>query len=178
MGAGLIAEFAESRQLVQAIRTLRGQGLLHLEAYTPYPIDDVEEALAEPRTITIPIASIASAFGGAALTYLLLWWINVVDLPYDVGGRPLHSAPAFVPVTWEMFVLFGGTAAFVAFLWSCGLPRPWHPVFEVEGFQRASDDRFFLAVAAHDALYDHERVHDALRRTGAVAIRTLQGESG
>jgi hypothetical protein len=107
-------------------------------------------------------------FGGAA--YLLQWWINVIDYPLNIGGRPYHSAPAFIPITFEMAVLFGGAAALISAIVLGGLPRLWHPVFEVDGFERASIDRFWVAVGAGDPALDRARVTAALNSAGALRV--------
>jgi len=94
----------------------------------------------------------------------------VVDYPLDVGGRPLHSAPAFIPITFEMAVLFGSLAALISAIVLGGLPRLWHPVFDIDGFERATIDRFWLAVEAGDGALDRDRDTAALEGAGALRV--------
>ncbi len=141
----IYAEYTSPDGLAQVIRALRERGITNLETYTPYDDPAVREALGRPRSRIGWIAGAGALFGGTA-AYALQWWINVVDYPLNVGGRPDHSAMAFIPITFEMAVLCAGIATFLATLILGGLPRLWHPVFEVPGFERASIDRFWLAL--------------------------------
>ena len=154
----LIAEFTTKEQLLAAIGATRGRR----EAYTPYEIEAVQEALA-PGTSKIGwIAFLAGLVGGGG-AFVLQWWINVVDYPLDIGGKADFSWPAFLPITFEMAVLFAGVAALVSAIVLCGLPRLYHPLFDLEGFERASIDRFFLEV-------DDDAARDALVAAGALRV--------
>jgi hypothetical protein len=165
----MMAEFESGPALLDGVRALRAAGLSRLDAFTPYEVAGLEHLLGVRRS-RLPWIVLAAglAFGGAA--YLLQWWINVVDYPLNIGGRPYHSAPAFIPITFEMTVLFGGAAALISAIVLGGLPRLWHPVFEVDGFERASIDRFWVAVAPGDPALDRDRVTAALE---ARALRVV-----
>jgi hypothetical protein len=170
-----MAEFSNPEALVAAIRALRADGYRRLDAYLPLPDRAVEEALALPKS---PLAWFVLGGGllGAAIAYLGMWWTNAVDYPLNVGSRPAHAMPAFVPITFELTVLFAGLAAFFGWAWLCRLPRLWHPVFEVEGFERASVDGYFLAVDARDA---HFVADVSMRRlAGLGALRVLRVGDG
>jgi hypothetical protein len=170
----MMAEFASGPALVDGIRALRDRGVLQLDAFTPYEVPGLPEALGVRRSRLTWIALVVGlAFGGGA--YLLQWWINVVDYPLNIGGRPYHSAPAFIPITFEMTVLFASAAALISAIVLGGLPRLWHPVFEVEGFERATIDRFWLAVKRGDAALDRARDTDALQAAGALRVVWLDG---
>ncbi|WP_373047314.1 DUF3341 domain-containing protein [Vulgatibacter sp.] len=171
MGPDLLVEFGAADALLDAVRACRALGLRRLETFTPYPIRDVQEALALPRS-RIPWLCLVGGLVGASLAYLAQWWMNGVAWPLNVGGRPLHSAPAFVPITFESGVLGAALGAVVSFLAFAGLPRLWHPVFEVEGFERASVDRFFLHVDAAEV--DAPGLREALRRARALRIVEMQ----
>jgi len=165
----MLAEFASGPALLAGIRALRDAGVSRLDAFTPYEVAGLEDVLAVRRSRLTWIALAAGlGFGGGA--YLLQWWINVVDYPLDIGGRPYHSAPAFIPITFEMTVLFAAAAALISAIVLGGLPRLWHPVFEVDGFERASIDRFWLAVGIGDAALDRARDTAALVAAGALRV--------
>jgi hypothetical protein len=145
---GVMGEFAETEQLLQAARRLRGAGF-RLEAYTPFSVDGLVEALALPND-RVPRVAFAGGAVGAAGAYLLQWYTAVIDYPIDAGGRPLHSWPAFIPMTFELAVLGAALAAFFGFLALNGLPRLRHPVFDAPDFDLASRDRFFLCIREAD----------------------------
>jgi len=164
----MMAEFPTGPMLLDGIRALIGNGVSRLDAFTPYEVPGLL-ALLRVRRSRLPWIVLAVALAAAGGAYFLQWWINVVDYPLEVGGRPFHSAPAFIPITFEMAVLFGSLAALISAIVLGGLPRLWHPVFEVEGFERATSDRFWLAVGADPAL-DRERDTEALRGAGALRV--------
>jgi hypothetical protein len=151
---------------------MRACGLTQLDAFTPYEVSGLHELLGVRRSRLTWIALAAALVGGGS-AYFLQWWINVVDYPLNIGGRPYHSAPAFIPITFEMAVLFGSSAALISALVLGGLPSLWHPVFEVAGFERATIDRFWLAVGAGDTI-DRERETAELEAAGALRIVWLE----
>lgn len=170
---GVVAEFRDPEGLLAAVRTLRADGLEKLDAYVPYPVEGLETALGLERA-RIPWLVGLAGFGGAGLTYLLLWWINVVAFRIDVGGRPLDSAPAFVPFTFEAGILCAGAVAFVTAFLSGGMPRLWHPLFEVQGFESASVDGYWVGVDRRDPRFDASRLHDRLHELGASRVSVLE----
>lgn len=149
MRLALAAEFASPRALLSAAGAARAAGWRRLDAYTPFPVPGLEEELAIPRT-RLRWAVLAAALAGGALGYWVQWWTAAVDYPLVVGGRPLHSAPAFVLITFESAVLCAAVTAFVGLWWAGRLPEPWSPLTEIEGFERASVDRYWLAVDERD----------------------------
>lgn len=169
MRSGLVGEFATPEALLAAAAGLRALGYAKLDAFTPYPVEGLAEALSLPRS-RIAWAVLPAALGGAALAYLVQWWTSAVDWPLDVGGRPPHSAPAFVPIAFESAVLCGALTAFAALLLATGLPRLWHPLFEVEGFASASVDRFWIAVDLTDPSFASLEVDKQLRAAGALRV--------
>jgi hypothetical protein len=165
----LMAEFDSGPALLGGLTALRGAGLSRLDAFTPYEVAGLQEALGVRRSRLTWIALAAGLTGGGA-AYFLQWWINVVDYPLNIGGRPYHSAPAFLPITFEMAVLFASAAALVSALALGGLPSLWHPVFEIDGFERATIDRFWLAVGRDDSALDRARDTAALEAAGALRV--------
>lgn len=173
----VMAEFASGAALLDGIRALRARGVSRIDAFTPYEVKGLPDLLGvrRSRLTWIALASGLAAGGGA---YLLQWWINVIDYPLNIGGRPYHSAPAFLPITFEMTVLFASAAALISALVLGGLPQLWHPVFEVDGFERATIDRFWLAVGAGDPELDRSRDTAALEATGALRVVWIAGAPG
>lgn len=165
----LMAEFASGEALRAGLRALVDRGVTRLDAYMPYEVEGVDELLRAPPSRVPWIVLIAGLCGGAA-AYLLQWWINVVDYPLNIGSRPDHAAPAFVPITFEMTVLFAGAAALISAIALGGLPRLWHPVFEVDGFASATRDGFWLAVGAGEPAIDRARDTAALEAAGARRV--------
>lgn len=167
---GIVAEFARAEALAEAVAAAREAGYTRLEAFSPFPLGPVARALGEsPRAL--PWIATAAGLTGAAVQYGSQVWLNAVDYPLNVGGRPLHSWPAFVPATIIVAILWAGLAAILAFLVAARLPRLHHPVFAVPGFERASEDRFFLLIGAEDPLFD--RAGAFLAGLGPLAVREV-----
>jgi hypothetical protein len=172
MTHGLLAEFESPEALLAAARHLREAGLTRLTAFTPFPVEGLDEVL-ELRRTRIPLAVLLIGLAGGSLAFLFQYWANGLDYPLDVGGRPLFSWPTFVPITFETVVLFGSFAAFFGLLAASRLPRLWQPIFEVEGFERATIDRFFLGVDAADPRYRPDRLAALLPRLGALRVAAV-----
>jgi hypothetical protein len=172
----LAAELATGEELKRCIEILRDLGLSRFDAFTPYEVEGLQELLGVRRS-RLPWIVLGAALAGGGGAYLLEWWINVVSYPLDIGGRPLHSAPAFLPIMFEMAVLFGSIAALVSALVLGGLPSLWHPMFEVDGFQSVTDDGFWLAIGADDSALDRATATAALEAAGARRVVWLGVDS-
>jgi hypothetical protein len=157
---GVMAEFDSADALLGAARRARAAGYRRLTAYSPFPIDDLPEALGYSERTGIRPIILAGGVLGALTGYLLQWWTSSVDYPINVGGRPYNAWQAFVPITFELMVLFAALFAVVGLLALNGLPMPYHPVFNVPAFVGATRDRFFLCVESRDPRFDP----DATRR--------------
>jgi hypothetical protein len=151
----LLAEFTEPGSLVDALRRTRDAGYRHVEAFSPFPVKGVAEVLGLDEGWLAWVAATAFIVGGA-LGYLLQWYLNSVNYPLDVGGRPLAAWPAFTLPAFEIAVLFATVAAVLAMLIKDRLPRLHHPLFDVDRFGLVSRDRFFIAVARTDPLFEPE----------------------
>ncbi|HEX4338550.1 MAG TPA: DUF3341 domain-containing protein [Polyangiaceae bacterium] len=169
--SALLGEFDSADACAAAITTLRERGHAPLDAYMPFPAKNVEDALELPPS-PLPRFVFVAGIVGALTGYLVLWWTQSIDYPLNVGGRPTHAAPAFIGITFETMVLFACFTAFLGMLWLCGLPRLWHPTFEVDGFDRASVDRFFVVVL------DQDGSRDELTRAGALRVVAVDLEGG
>ena len=152
---GLMIEFAEPLRIVEGTRRAWNAGYRAMDAYTPYPVEGLAVCLGLKKS-RIPAVVFVGGLVGAAFGFFMQYYSMAVDYPLNVGGRPLNSWPVFIPVTFEVLVLVAAFSAFFAMLFLNGLPRPHHPVFNVPGFERASQDRFFLCIEATDPLFDRE----------------------
>jgi hypothetical protein len=148
-----MAEFATPSELAEAARQAYGAGYRRMDAYTPFPVEAVTEALGV-HSDRVNLVTLVGGLMGGASAYLLQYWINTIAYPLNIAGKPYHSWPAFIVVTFEMTILFAGIAATFGMLALNGLPMPHHPVFNVPGFEAASRDRFFLCIESEDAYFD------------------------
>ncbi|HEY7333818.1 MAG TPA: DUF3341 domain-containing protein [Bryobacteraceae bacterium] len=169
---GILAEFEGPTELLHAAEELRAHHYSNIEAYTPYPIHELQEAL--PRRNPLPAIVFAAGLLGAATAWLMETYIAIWDFPINVGGRPLYSWPSFIVIMFELTVLFAAIAAFAGTLSLASLPRPYHPVFSVDRFKAATRDGFFLCVEARDPLFDPRRTMDALEDLDAVGVWELE----
>ena len=150
---GTMAEFASAQDLVAAARRTYEEGYRKIDTYSPFPVEELAEAIGFHKN-GVPLVTLIGAIIGGLSGYLLQYWVAVIAYPVNVGGRPYHSWPSFIIVTFEMTILFGALSAVFGMLALNGLPMPYHPVFHVQRFALASKDRFFLIVFASDPKYD------------------------
>src|SRR5262249_16327590 len=139
--------------LVAAARQTSSAGYQKIDAYSPFPVEELAEAIGFHKN-GVPLVVLIGGILGGLSGYLMQYWIAIDPYPINLGGKPLHSLPAFIGVTFELTILFAGIAAVFGMLALNGLPMPYHPVFNVERFAFASKDRFFLIIFASDAKYD------------------------
>lgn len=167
---GVLGEFEGPEALVRAARAARERGYARLEGYSPIPVEGLQEALGARRT-RLPWVVFAAGVVGAGLGLWLQYYITVVNYPINVGGRPLDSWPAFMIVVFELAVLLGGLTAGIGMLAANKLPRPHHPLFDIEAFaRRASTDRYFLLVEAADPRFDADEARSVLWGEGALEV--------
>jgi hypothetical protein len=166
---GVLAEFDTPERLCAAARCARDAGYRCMDAYTPFPVDGLAEALGL-RPTRLPWWMFAGGAGGGALAYFMQWYAAVVAYPINVGNRPLHSWPAFVPVTFEMTVLGAALTGLCAMLFANRLPRLDHPLFNADRFELASRERFFLCVEARDPHFDRAHAHELLEPFAPEAL--------
>ena len=166
---GLVAEFDSASGLVSAAEKARDEGFRRMDAYSPFPVEGLMEALGH-RAAVLPWLVLAGGILGGVGGYLLQYITSVHSYPLNVAGRPLHSWPAFIPVTFECTILGASLAAVLGMLALNGLPMPYHPLFHVERFALASRDRFFLCIRAVDAKYDAQGTRRFLEGLGAREV--------
>jgi hypothetical protein len=166
---GLMAEFATDTALLAAARRVREEGYVRTDGFSPYPVEGLAEELGFRQT-RVPLIVLIGGILGAAGGYFMQYYFAVHEYPFNVGGRPEHSWPAFIPVTFEMTVLTAALFAVLGMLALNGLPMPYHPVFNVPRFALATRDRFFLCIEAGDSKFDRERTAALLRGLGATEV--------
>jgi hypothetical protein len=152
---GVMAEFDNPTALVNTARAAREKGYRKLDAYSPFPIEELSDALHLHKN-KLPLIVLIGGIVGGLTGYLLQYYVTVVYFPINVAGRPLHSWPAYIIITFELTILFGAISAVLGLLALCGLPMPYHPAFNVPRFALASRNRFFLCIEAADPLFDRE----------------------
>jgi hypothetical protein len=150
---GLMAEFDSAQALVDAGRKTREAGYKKIDAYSPFPIEGLAEEIGM-HFDEIPLTVLIGAIIGGCTGYLMQYWMSAIDYPLNIGGKPPHSWPAFIVITFEMTILFAGISAVLGMRAFNGLPMPYHPVFNVPRFALASKDRFFLIVFSSDKKYN------------------------
>src|SRR3954467_2445355 len=152
---GILAEFTDAEELVAAAQRVYDSGYRRFEAYSPMPVEGLADAIGFRRT-RMPLVVLIGGIIGALSGYGLQYWVSAIAYPLNIGGRPLHSWPAFIPVTFEMTVLIASLSAVLGMLALNGLPRPYHPVFNVDAFIHASRDRYYLIIEATDPRFDRD----------------------
>lgn len=158
---GMMAEFHAPAEIIEAARLARAEGYTELDAYTPYPIEELSHALELPRS-PLPKLVLAGGITGALAGWGLQYWSSVIEYPLNIGGRPFNSWPAFIVPTFETTILFAAGTAVLGMLALNGLPEPYHAVFNVPGFALASRDKFFLCIEAKDPKWEPEDVRKFL----------------
>jgi hypothetical protein len=153
---GLMAEFDNPTALVNAAKAAREEGYRKLDAYSPFPIEELTDALHLHKN-KLPLIVLIGGICGGLTGYLLQYYVTVWYFPINIAGRPLHSWPAYIIITFEMTILFAALSTVLGLLGLCGLPMPYHPTFNVPRFALASRNRFFLCIESTDPLFDHDK---------------------
>jgi hypothetical protein len=158
---GLMAEFDSAQELLDAAHKTHAAGYQNVDAYSPFPIEGLAEAIGFEKNRVALVVLLGALLGGLS-AYALQYWVAVITYPTNIGGRPYHSWPSFIIVTFELTILFGGISAAVGMLALNKLPMPYHPVFNVPEFARASENKFFLVVESSDPKYDDAQTRSFL----------------
>lgn len=170
---GLVAEFDDDRDLVAAARAARDFGYTQMDAYSPFPVHGIDDAIGIPRS---PLGFIVAAAGALGLTAatLLVWWTGAVDYPLVIGGKPLFAVEFSVPVMFELTVLFSAFAAVLGMFHLNRIPTFYHPVFNYSRFEGATNDKFLLAIEASDPLFDPDESALLMQKLGASVTELVE----
>ncbi|MGL6076383.1 MAG: DUF3341 domain-containing protein [Fimbriiglobus sp.] len=166
---GLLAEYETADNLVHATEKAAKEGYTVMDGYSPYPVGEVADALGFPRS-EIGAIMFIGGLCGATMGFLMQAYLNGVEYPINVGGKPLVSWPMFAPITWELLVLSASLSGVIGLFALCGLPQPYHPLFNVPQFARATRDRFFLCIEATDPKFDLAKTQEFLTSTQPLSI--------
>jgi len=170
---GVMAEFGSAQALLDAAHKVRAAGYTKTDAYSPMPIHGLAEALGMQERKIAPVVLLGGIVGGS-LGYGLQYWASVIEYPMNIGGRPFHSWVSFIPVTFELTILFAAFSCGIVMLALNGLPQPYHPVFNAPRFDQASQDSFFLAVEATDPRFNEAETKAFLAGLNAREVVTLE----
>jgi hypothetical protein len=170
---GIIAEFEHAEDVVAAARRTREAGYRRLDAYSPFPVEGLSEALGF-RDTTVPKIMLAAGLLGGLGGFALLYWGMAASYPLNIGGRPLYGWPYFIPITFECIVLLAALAGVVGMFMVNGLPMPYHPVFDAPDFLRATSDRFFLCIEAEDPNFSHQETRRFMESLGAAQVSDVE----
>ena len=171
---GVMAEFADPTALVAAARRARAEGYRKIDAYSPFPIHELFEAL-DLNDRRLPFLVLMGGIVGCLAGFGLCYWVSVVAYPLNVGGRPFNSWPSFIPVTFEVTILLASLTTVASLIVLNGLPMPYHPVFNVQRFrERASQDGLFLAIEADDPKFDRDGTRAFLQGLGATEVNEIE----
>jgi hypothetical protein len=170
---GLLAEFDSPEQIVVAARRAREAGYRKMEAYSPFPMEELSHAMGIHHSL-VPYIVLAGGIMGALGGFALCYWKSAIAYPMNIGGRPLNSWPAFIPVTYECTILAASLSAVFGMLAINGLPRPHHPVFNVDRFSQASRDRYFLCIQAEDPKFERAATRDFLKSLHPLEVSDVE----
>jgi hypothetical protein len=173
---GVVAEFPTPHELIHAVEKTREAGYRRIEAYTPFPVEGLSEALALKRN-NVPLITLIGGLTGGLGGFFFQYWASVIAYPLNIGGRPLNSWPAFIPVTFELTVLGAALSAVFGMLALNGLPRPHHPLFNVQRFvKHATSDRFFLCIEARDPKFNLSESARFLKGLSAAHVSEVEDD--
>ena len=170
---GLMGEFATAQDLVTASERTYEKGYRDFDAYCPFPLEELSHAVGHHHS-RLPLLVLIGGIVGCLAGFGLQYWVNVIEYPMIIAGRPMNSWPAFIPVTFECTILLSALTAVLGLFALCGLPQPYHPVFNVERFSFASRDRYFLCIEATDPLYDDAETRAFLTALGATEVSDVE----
>jgi hypothetical protein len=168
----LMTEFDSASKLMEAVPKVRDNGFKKWDVHTPFPVHGMDDAMGIKGT-QLPFIVLAGGLTGLGLATLMQWWMNAVDYPFIISGKPLFGIPANVPIMFELTVLLSAFATFFGMWGLNGMPRLYHPLFTSERFRRATQDRFFIVIEAADSRFDHQRTREFLESLGGLGVEEI-----
>lgn len=173
---GIVAEFASPYELIEAVKAVRQAGFSKIDTHTPFPIHGMDKAMGLPGS-KLPWLVLCGGLMGTASAVLMQWWMNGYDYPFHIGGKPVISYQAYVPIGFELTVLFSAFTAVFGMLAMNLLPQPYHPLFTHPRFGRFSDDGFFLSIEAKDPNFSESKAREVLQTAGGTEITLIRDTS-
>jgi hypothetical protein len=170
---GLMAQFESPEELVSAAQRARAAGYRCLDAFTPFPVEGLADAVGFHST-RVPLLCLIGGLIGCSGGFFLQYWPNVIGYPLNIGGKPYNSWPNFIPITFELTILCAGLATVFGMLALNGLPTPYHPVFNAPNFELATRNRFFLCILARDPKFDLQPTKDFLASLKAIEVSEIE----
>ncbi len=172
---GLLAEYDTPAAIYHACEQIRDSGFRRFDSYTPFPVHGLDKAMGLGPSY-LPWLVLIAGSTGATLAMLFMIWTSAYDLPLNIGGKPTFSIPAFIPVTFEVTILFSGLTAVFGMFFLNRMPTYHHPLFDVARFAKATDDKFFVMIEARDKRYDRNKTTEFLKKTGAAQITVVEAQ--
>lgn len=170
---GVLARYESPSAIYEACKKVRAAGYTKWDSYTPFPVHGLDKAMGLKPSY-LPWIVLCAGLSGAVLALLLMVWTSAYDYPLNIGGKPTWSIPAFIPITFEVTVLFSGLTSVFAMFAINRMPEFSHPLFSNSSFARATNDQFFIAILATDPLFSHQRTIQILRDTGAASVEVVE----
>ncbi len=170
---GLLAEYDSTHGIFEACQKVRDAGYKKWDACTPFPVHGLEKAMGLPAS-KLPWMVLGAAITGASLAIIFMVWVSAFDYPLNIGGKPTWSIPAFIPVMFEITILFSALTTVFGMIWLNRLPAWHHPLFQSIRFERVTDDKFFIVIESSDPLFDQKRTQKLLEDTGAIKTEVLE----
>jgi hypothetical protein len=171
---GLLARFPDIESLVKAVEAASQAGYRRMDAYSPFPVEELNEALRLPPS-KLPFAVLLGGFAGAVAGYAMQFYATVIDMPSNIGGKPFHSWPAYIPITFELSILLAAFGGVIGLFIATRFPQPYHPVFNVEDFRKhGSQDGFYLGIESRDQKFDPVQTRTFLANLGAILIEEIE----
>lgn len=170
---GILAEYESAHDIYEACKKVRDAGYKNWDACSPFPVHGLDKAMGLPAS-RLPWAVLIAGLSGGILSTILMLWVSAIDYPLNIGGKPMLSIPAFVPVAFECTILFAALTAVFGMFFINRMPTLHHPLFNSERFNRVTDDRFFIVVETQDPNFDMTKTKELLSGTGAVKLETLE----
>ena len=170
---GLMAEFNTTDELLSAAHRIYAEGYRQMDAFTPFPVEGLAEAIGFHHT-RVPLICLIGGLIGCFGGFFLQWWPNVIGYPLNIGGKPYNSWPSFIPITFELTILCAGLATVFGMLALNGLPTPYHPVFNAPRFELATRNKFFLCIKARDAKFDAQKTREFLQTLNPREVSDIE----